>query len=132
MVGEYYSMPLSFGDLINKKDMPKCSLIQSVAQNLHLMLITHFGENRNNPDFGCSIWENEFDVISSYDSNKEELRDSIINSISLFEKRITNVSVLIEFKQEQFTSKSGSEVSIKRKIEISITRDLGFPKNFLE
>ena len=124
MLGEFYSLPISFGDLMKKKDIPRCSLIQSVAQNLHLMLTTHYGENRNNPKFGCSIWENEFEVLSGNDSNKEGLRESIKKTIAMFEKRITNVEVSLDFKQEQLISKSGTEKRIKRKIEISITGNL--------
>lgn len=124
MRDEYYALPLRFGDLMQKKDHAKCSLLQSVAQNIHLMLTTHFGENRNSPNYGCSIWENEFENVLSIDTVKEELRLSIKRAIDLYEKRITNVLISVELKQEQISFKMGGEFRIKRKVEISITGNL--------
>ena len=121
---EYYSLPILFGDLIQKKNHSKCSLIQSVAQNLHLMLITRFGENRSNLTYGCGIWDDEFEILISKNEIEQNIHDSLKKSIGLYEKRITNVSISVELKQEQIGFNIGEKVRIKRKVEISITGNL--------
>jgi phage baseplate assembly protein W len=125
MPGEYYSLPISFNDLIKKKDLEKCSLIHSVAQNMHLILTTQFDENRNDPTYGCSIWEEEFEVLLDVESWKERLNESIKKSLSQHEKRVTNIEVRVQITQEELINNSaGRDYRIKRKVDINIIGNL--------
>jgi phage baseplate assembly protein W len=125
MSGEYYTLPLILGDLIKKKEHPKCPLIQSIAQNIHLILTTDFGENRNDPSYGCSIWEDEFEILLDVESWKDRLNDSIKKSLQKHEKRVINFDVKVDIKQEELISnKTGRDYRIKRSVNISITGNL--------
>ena len=40
-----------------------CNLQQSIAQRIHLMLITNINEFRYDRNFGCIIWESDFETL---------------------------------------------------------------------
>ena len=52
---KYYTLPLEPELLMQKKEHPGCALKQSVAQHLHLIITTAFGEMQSDVDFGNSI-----------------------------------------------------------------------------
>jgi len=124
MDGDYYSLPLKFGDIIQKKDIPRCSLMQSVAQNIHLVLTSRYGENRNDPSYGCSIWEEEFDVLMNFNSWKDRLAASIRSSLLAHEKRINNCRVNVHIHQEEMGDVAIKAYRVKRKVDITITCNL--------
>jgi phage baseplate assembly protein W len=101
---------------------PRCSLKQSVIQNLHLMLTTAFGEYPADEGYGCSIWENDFDNITSASKIKEHIKQSIIQSVHEHEKRLGKVSVKLMIHQEELADINGRRV--KKRIEITISGTL--------
>src|SRR3954453_19189180 len=98
---QYYSLPLALDELTRKKDLVKCPLEQSVAQNLHLLLTTAFGELPADEDFGCSIWDHDFDNMTNGNKNKELISQSLLASIQRYEKRLSNVRVELVLGQEE-------------------------------
>ncbi len=120
MKQNYYILPLSFAGIMQQKDHPTCTLQQSVAQHLHLIITTSFGELPADENFGCSIWEHDFDNITSAHKIKEFIKDSLQSSIEHYEKRLGNVRIELLISQEELTnSKQGARV--KKKINITIT-----------
>jgi len=120
MKQNYYTLPLSFAGIMQKKDHPTCTLQQSVAQHLHLIITTAFGELPADENFGCSIWEHDFDNITSGHKIKEFIKDSLQSSIDHYEKRLGNVRIDLLISQEELmNSKQGARV--KKKINITIT-----------
>lgn len=75
MKPEYYSLPLSLDKVLQKQDLPRCSLQQSVYHHLHLILTTSFGEMGNDANYGCSIWEDDFDNRTSNNKIREKLNN---------------------------------------------------------
>src|SRR5690606_41961826 len=123
MKQNYYTLPLSFAGIMQKKDHPTCTLQQSVAQHLHLTITTAFGELPSDENFGCSIWEHDFDNITSAHKIKEFIRESLQSSIGHYEKRLANVRVELLISQEELMhSRQGSRV--KKKITITIIGSL--------
>jgi phage baseplate assembly protein W len=116
---EFYSIPLIASDLMKQKQHPMCSLHQSVAQQLHLIITTAFGEMPADEAFGCSIWEYEFDNISGVHKLKELIRQSLVLSIQLYEKRLNNVYVELMMRQEE-PNDSPNGLRIKKRISITI------------
>ncbi len=79
--------------------LQRISVEESVRRHIYIILMTNFGENRFNREYGCSLWNHDFDVSvndSSWASAMEEtLRRNILNN----EPRIQNdfkISVRIE------------------------------------
>jgi phage baseplate assembly protein W len=119
MQQEFYSLPLQVEMLLDRHEHPRCSLQQSVVQNLHLLLTTAFGEFPADETFGCSIWDNDFDNITSAPKIKELMRQSILQSVQEHETRLSKVRVELMMQQEELPDYKGRRV--KKRIEITIT-----------
>ncbi|MBC7903783.1 MAG: GPW/gp25 family protein [Gemmatimonadaceae bacterium] len=129
MQKEFYSLPLAVEKLMREpgdqshhtrhRELAKCSLQQSVEQNLHLLLTTAFGEFPADELFGCSIWENDFDNLTSAPKMKESIRQSILQSVQQHENRLGKVRVELMIQQEELPDAKGRRV--KKRIEITIS-----------
>lgn len=120
MKNHFYKLPLSFTGIMQKNDHKTCSLQQSIAQHLHLIITTAFGELSVDEDFGCCIWEYDFDNITSSHKIKEFIRESLTDALIRYEKRLTDARVELEIGQEEKANqKMGCRV--KKKITITIT-----------
>lgn len=127
MKPEYYSLPLSLDKVLQKQDLPRCSLQQSVYHHIHLILTTAFGEMGNDPNYGCSIWENDFDNLTSNNKIREQIKQSLLHAVNQYEPRIKNIKVDILIKQEeQMTRLSGRNV--KKMLHITISGVLAATK----
>jgi phage baseplate assembly protein W len=118
---DYYSLPLALNQLTGKHDLPKCSLKQSVNQHLYLILTTSFDEFKCDPSFGCAIWDNDFDNVTSGHKVKENIRQSLLQSIQQYEKRISGVRVELMIVQEELPDSRGATRRVKKKIDITIS-----------
>jgi hypothetical protein len=116
---EFYSLPLKVENVMRKRELGKCSLLQSVIQHLHLLLTTSFGEFPADEVFGCGVWDHDFDIVTSAHKLKEMIRLSLMTSITEKEKRLGNVRVEIVLKQEEVAAFQGSR-RIKKKIDITV------------
>ncbi|MFD3000321.1 GPW/gp25 family protein [Pontibacter toksunensis] len=120
MKQQFYTLPLNFAGVMQKKEHPTCTLQQSVAQHLHLIITTAFGELPADERFGCSIWDHDFDNITSTHKIKEYIRQSLLSSIERYEKRLFNVRIDLIIKQEEVGG-SIHGCRVKKKISITIT-----------
>lgn len=114
----YYALPLRLDEVIQHRSHPTCSLPQSIAQNLYLMLTTHFAESRFDETFGCSLWDEDF----SNQANsrwKEEIRQSIETSVAEHEKRLTQVRVRVDLADEEIHDNRTNR-RIKRRLTVWI------------
>lgn len=120
MKNHFYKLPLSLAGLMQKKDHRTCALEQSIAQHLHLIITTGFGELPVDENFGCCIWEFDFDNITSSHKIKEYIRESLSEAIAHYEKRLANIRVELEIGQEELASEQ-SGCRVKKKITITVT-----------
>lgn len=95
----YYSLPLNLGDIISKKEQPRISLKESIEAWIHLLLVTHFGEFKNDESFGCQIWEHDFENITNSQKFKEDLQKAILQSIKTHEPRLTDIRLDLQIEQ---------------------------------
>jgi phage baseplate assembly protein W len=120
MKQEFYSLPLALEEVMQKKEHPKCTLQQSVAQHLHLILTTAFGELRTDENFGCSIWEYDFDNITSGYKLKEFIKQSLLAAVQQYEKRIYNVGIELMIRQEEPGGNAAGH-QVKKRMHVTIT-----------
>ena len=87
--------------IIQKKKQATCTLKHSIAQQLHLIISTYRGEAAYSEEFGCSLWDEEFNIQLNF-RWKENLCDSLKQAIVQFEKRLqlVEVKVLMEEQNE--------------------------------
>lgn len=103
-----------------RQELLKCSLQQSVKQHLHLLFTTSFGEFQGDTDFGCGIWDHDFDNVTSAYKLKEMIRQSLVEAIHEHEKRLRQVRVELTLVQEELVA-SKTTVSVKKRIDITVT-----------
>ncbi|BAV10173.1 Phage baseplate assembly protein W [Filimonas lacunae] len=116
---EYYTLPMELGKVIKKQELPRCSLQQSIAHHLHLILTTSFGELLSDPDFGNGLWEEDFDNVTYRGRQKELIIQSLMRAIQRYEKRLEKVRVQLTVSQEEVSDLS-AESRVKRKLDIVI------------
>lgn len=122
MKNQYYKLPLDFSRILQKKDLPDCSLEDSVAQHIHLLITTVLGENKDDPQYGCKLWDSDFDIRASNNEVKEQVEMAVKSSISRYEQRLTQIRVMAVVSQEELTGLSARKV--KKKIKVTITGTL--------
>lgn len=116
----YYKLPLNLGDISAKKELEKCSLRDSIAHHLHLILTTSFDELSSDEAYGNKLWEEDFDNVSFRNKQKEKILESVTKTINKYERRIEKVKVEMNVQQEESKSRN-LEPAMKRKLEFYIT-----------
>lgn len=115
-----YNKPFRLINIFNDKDLQETDPGKSISQHIELIIFTRFGEHRHNKRFGCEIWDLDFELIVSETTWEEKFRQSLLKSITEYEKRLYQVDVEIKMTEveKSFTSRNITE--IKKKVDISI------------
>lgn len=113
-------------DLISKKQLASCDVKRSIAQNLHLILTTQCGSYSFDLQFGCPIWDLEFENLEINQVFKDNLTEALVECITKYETRLNNISVQLDFKIDELPSGTGGFKGkrIKRKFDIKIKGEL--------
>ena len=119
---EYYKLPLKFGDIMKKKELPKCRDIgESISQNINLMITSKFGEYRFDPTYGSNIWDSDFENIFANEDWSSRVSKSLTDIIALHEPRLKNIEVTAEINQEEIADNSANpQYRIKQKVVVNI------------
>jgi hypothetical protein len=99
MTKEFLQLPIQLDLIIKQKSLKRCALYESVASMMHLIITTHFDENKQDSTFGNELWEHDFETIDNIQAFKEKLSESLQNTISHHEKRLSDIKVDIGFEQ---------------------------------
>jgi len=116
MSNDCYRLPLNFEDLLQRRHLPRCSVQESVAQHLYLMLTTHFGESRFDPGFGCVVWQQDFEAMTNM-RWKDNVQRSVEQSIAEREPRLEQVKVVVAV--EDFEMR-GVNQRIRKRLEVTV------------
>ncbi|MBX0289475.1 GPW/gp25 family protein [Hymenobacter sp. HSC-4F20] len=116
MSNEYYRLPLNFEELLQRQPLARCSVQESIAQHLYLMLTTHFGESRFDPAFGCVVWQQDFEAMTNM-RWKDNVQRSVEQMVAAREPRLEQVKVLVGI--EDFEMK-GVNQRIRKRLEVTV------------
>jgi len=84
---EYLALPFVLRDGY----LGRAELFDSIAQSIGMILSTRLNMLPFDKNYGCDIWEKEFSDVQTL--NKSDMRASLRNAISIYEKRLDNVAV---------------------------------------
>lgn len=84
---EYLALPF----VLRKGYLGRAEVYDSIAQSIGLILSTRLNMFPFDKNYGCDIWEKEFSDVQTI--NKSDMRASLRNAISKYEKRLENVAV---------------------------------------
>ena len=116
MSASYYRLPLDLEGILNRQQLPRCSVQESIAQHLYLMLTTHFGESRYEPEFGCQVWEQDFEAMTTM-RWKDSVQQSVEQAIRDFEPRLVRARAqvaVMDFELKNVTQR------IRKRLEVTI------------
>ncbi|MFD1258007.1 GPW/gp25 family protein [Mucilaginibacter terrae] len=116
-----YKKPFSLKNIFNGQDIDKQDVGASISQYIELIIFTRYGEHRFKPDFGCEIWDLDFELIISESMWEEKLRQSLLRSITQYEQRIYDVHIDVHIKEVNKFYPLRNVSEIKKKVEIVIS-----------
>ena len=117
----YYKIPFQLSGLLEGNELPTCDLRDSITKNLELIIMRRFGEHRNDPSFGCEIWDLDFELIVSENKWEEKLRQSLLKSITTHEHRLSNVQLGVAITEIEKPHFFKQYVEIKKRVDIQLT-----------
>ncbi|WP_299434377.1 GPW/gp25 family protein [uncultured Maribacter sp.] len=115
----YYSLPLNTNRMISGKKTEKILLGESVAQHLHLVMTTSYGECQFDKSYGCALWNIDFNNVTSDSKLKENIADAILKSLKKQEKRLSNIEVVVDVEQEE-SATDDKKSRIRKLVHITI------------
>ncbi len=121
MSNRYLKLPLRLDLAMEGHELPSCTLVQSITKSLELIIVTRFGEHRADPGFGCEIWDLDFELIVSARLWEEKLRQSLLNSITNHEHRLTGIEVNIQINDVEKLSYFRKFTEVKKRVDIVVT-----------
>ena len=114
-------MPLNFGALVQRnRDLPTASLGTSIAQNIFLIVSARYQEHRFDPEFGCEIWEKDFETITNQAVWQEQVNRSIVHSLRRYERRLDGIEVDVRITEQPYHNPTTGVHSIKKKIMVTV------------
>lgn len=121
MPAPLYKKPLPLGSILKGNAAGKQDIGASISQYIELLIYTRFGEHRYMPDFGCEIWDMDFELIISESMWEEKLRQSLLRSVMKFERRLYEVQVAIHIKEVEKFYPLRNITEVKKQVEIVVS-----------
>jgi hypothetical protein len=121
----YYKVPLELSTIFQGELLPTCETRQSIDNNLNLLIMTRYKEHRGNADFGCEIWDRDFELIVNRGLWEEKLRISLLKSITLYETRLSNVEIVVTISKVEKNQPFKEIKEVKNKVEIRLNGVIG-------
>ncbi len=115
---EYLKLPLRFEQFFEKKKMDTCNMKESIARNLHLLITTMIGENKQDMQYGAQFWDHDYDIHMANDARREAVIASIKRQIAAYEHRLVNFTVEVNVKQSEYAASGGRQ--LRRRVEIIV------------
>jgi len=115
-------MPFDPSKLIREGgSMETCSMPESIAHNIMLLITTKKKENRFDPDYGNAVWDLEFENGVTTSEWEKVFIKSLKEEIAKYEPRIKNpkIDAHIEYVEHSYNTKQFSEMKKRAKIAIN-------------
>jgi len=120
MSENFYNKPFRFKSLFSGIGLQPTDLGRSISHHIELIIFTRYGEHRFRNDFGCEIWDLDFELIVSESIWEEKFRKSLLKSITDYEFRIYNTSVEVRITEVENVYPLRKITEIKKKVDISV------------
>lgn len=118
----YYKIPFDFASILDETRgcAGACTELDSIDQHIEMLIGTYPGEHSYDGMYGTEIWEMDFERIVSLDTWKTRFTECLSQSISKYEKRISNCEYRLEVGDVLKESVMSRNVSVRKKVEIFI------------
>lgn len=132
---KYYSLPLDLKEFItNHRGIPACTEVESINSHLGLLITTCPGEHKFDKDWGCNIWDFDFEKITS--SLRWEMRcaEQVLDMAKKYEPRLKDITVEVHVNEVNTNNATNDPPSVKKKVNLYFNATLvstGKPYHFL-
>ncbi|MDQ0636533.1 phage baseplate assembly protein W [Pedobacter sp. W3I1] len=120
MSENFFNKPFRFNSIFSGAGLQATDLGKSISNHIELIIFTRFGEHRFHHDFGCEIWDLDFELIVSESIWEEKFRKSLLKSITDYEFRIYNTEVEVRITEVENVYPLRKITEIKKKVDISV------------
>lgn len=121
-MADYLKLPLRFEQFFQKKKLDRCSLTDSIARNIHLLITTQLEENIQDHDYGSQFWDHDYDIHMTNSVRREVIINSLKNQLLKYEKRLAKPVVEVNVLQKEY--RLVNNLQLKRKVEITVKGSL--------
>ncbi|MFD2285270.1 hypothetical protein GJU39_05235 [Pedobacter petrophilus] len=120
MSENFFNKPFRFNAIFSGTGLQPTDLGKSISNHIELIIFTRYGEHRYRNDFGCEIWDLDFELIVSESLWEEKFRKSLLKSISDYEFRIDNIAVEVRITEVENVYPLRKITEIKKKVDITV------------
>jgi len=117
-----YKLPLLFSRLFETKirDLSRCTEEESIDQHLELIITTCPGEHKYDPEFGCRIWDLDFERVVSMHKWEEQFVQYLSEAIKKYERRIQEIDTRVKFYDVRNEHDISGAISIRKRVDIQV------------
>lgn len=118
----FYKLPLNFTKIFESdvNSFSTCSEKESIDQNLEMIITTCPGEHKYDPEFGCRIWDLDFEKVVSKSRWEGQFVQFIEEAVKKYEPRIRNIKPSIDFFDKREIFELSGATSIRKRVDIKI------------
>lgn len=102
--------------------MDRCSLKDSIARNIHLLITTQLEENNQDYTYGSQFWDHDYDIHMTNASRREIVITSLKKQLQQYEKRLLKPVIEVNVIQKEY--KLSDNLQLRRRIEIVVKGSL--------
>lgn len=115
---DYLKLPIKFDQFFQKKKLDRCTLKDSIARNIHLLITTHLEENNQDFNYGAQFWDHDYDIHMTNAVRREMVVTSLKAQLLKYEKRLLKPMVDVNVIQKEY--RLAQNLQLKRRVEITV------------
>mgnify|MGYP002570853013 len=113
----YLKIPIDLRSAVTGK-LRRCSYEESIAQQIMLLIVSHYGEVTGKENYGSVIWELEFSQLVKISDWENKVQESLTLAINRYEQRLNDVDVSVILSEIDAEDKKN--IHIRRKAQITV------------
>ena len=117
-MSDYLKLPLNFDQFFQKKKLERCTLKDSIARNIHLLITTQLEENNQDYTYGAQFWDHDYDIHMTNAVRREMVLATLKKQLQKYEKRLSNPVIEVNVIQKEY--KLANNLQLRRRIEIVV------------
>ncbi len=120
----YYKGFIDLQGITQGRSMETCGLGESISQQLFMIVSTRKGEMPGDPDFGCAIWDLQFEIVIDAIKWRYAVENSVLEGIARYEKRLVNAKVDVSLTDVEIAYPFKQYPEIKKQATIQVRAQL--------
>jgi phage baseplate assembly protein W len=122
MAQGFYKLPIRFNTVSDTSvvELNVCSEKESIDQHIELILTTCPGEHKFNKNFGCRIWDMDFELVYSRKKWEEDFTAHVLKAVQDFEPRLREIKVFIHIMEVARDDVAMNSTAIKKKVMVFV------------